>query len=246
MAFAHHNPRPRSRAGMTLVEIMVVIAIIAVVVGIAVPSLSAALDLQKRDAAATLARNYTSLLEEAALRNVSFRVVYYLDRNAWQVEVGDPTTLVFDTPEKREEFEQKQKDDMKRFTQREIAEGEAAEVQERSGRFQGLDDEIFHSAQELPSGTRFAFVYTPQYGPDGKTPSDEAPEDPEDEAVAYTYIFPNGTAEHTVVRIVDTEDPDDGYTIEVEPISGRVSLTTELVDPTQSMAWLPEEGPELQ
>ncbi len=231
---------------MTLVEIMVVIAIIAVVVGIAVPSLSAAFDLQKREAASTLARNYTSLLEEAALRNVSFRVVYYLDRNAWQVEVGDPTTLVFDTPEKREAFEQQQKDDMKRYTQRELEEGKAAELEEKSGRFQGLDASVFQTAQELPSGTRFDFVYTPQYGPDGLRPSEEPPEDPEDEAIAYTYIFPNGTAEHTVVRIVDAEDPEDGYTIEVEPINGRVTLKTELVDPRQTFAWLPEEGPELQ
>lgn len=238
--------RPFSRAGMTLVEIMVVIAIIAVVLGIAVPSLRAAFDMQKREAASTLARNYTSLLEEAALRNVSFRVVYYLDRNSWQIEVGDPATLVFDTPEKREKFEEDLKDQMTRYTQRELEEGKAAEIEEKSGRFQGLEASAFQTAQELPSGTRFAFVYTPQYGPDGISPNEEPPEDPADERVAYTYIFPNGTAEHIIVRIADEDDPEDGYTIEVEPISGKVNISTELIDPRQSMSWLPEEGPELR
>lgn len=243
---AYPHRRPRSRRAMTLVEIMVVIAIVAVIVGIAVPSLSAAFDLQVREAASTLGRNYTSLLEEAAMRNVSFRVAYNLDRNTWMVEVGDPDALVFDSPEKRAAWEQELKDEMKRYTQRELEEGKLAEIEEKAGRFQGLDDEIFTTAQELPRGSRFDFVYTPQYGPEGLRASDEPPEEPEDEAIAYTYIFPSGTAEHTVVRIVDEDDPEDGYTIEVEPISGRVSVTTELVDPTQSMAWLPEEGPELQ
>jgi hypothetical protein len=45
---------------------------------------------------------------------------------------------------------------------------------------------------------------------------------------------------------VDNDDPEDGYTIEVEPISGKVSVTTELVDPRQSMTWRPTEGPQLQ
>jgi len=231
---------------MTLVEIMVVIAIIAIVVGIAVPSLAGAFSLQEREAASTLAKNYTSLLEEAGLRNVSFRVAYNLDQNTWQVQVGDPKALVFDDPDKRAAYEQKLQDDMKRYTARELEEGKAEELTKAQGQFQGLDDAVFQTAQPLPDNCHFDFVYTPQYGPDGKRPSDEPPEKPEDEAIAYTYIFPNGTAEHTIVRIVDNDDPEDGYTIEVEPISGKVLVTTDLVDPRQSMTWLPTEGPQLQ
>lgn len=238
--------RRRGRQGMTLIEIMVTIAVIAIVVGLAVPGLSAVLDLQRRDAARTLAETYTWLLDEAAMRNVSFRVVYHLDERTWQVEVGDPNTVVFSTPEDREKFEQQLKDDMKRYTQREIEEGAAAEVQARAGQFDTLDDTVFKTAQALPEGTVFSFVYTPQYGPHGVSPSAEMPEDPEDAAVAYTYIFSDGTAEHTLVRICDEEDPEDGFTVEVEPISGKVRLETDLTDPTQSMSWLPEAGPELQ
>lgn len=238
-------PTRQSRRGMTLVEIMVTIALIAIVVGLAIPGLSAVLDLERRDAARTLAETYRWLLDEAAIRNVSFRVVYKLDERSWQVEVGDPGAVVFSNPEERERFDQQIVDDMKRFTQREIEEGEAAEVQARAGQFEALDDAVFTTAQVLPDGTVFAFVYTPQYGPSGLTPSEEPPEDPEDQAIAYTTIFPDGTSEHTVVRIVDEEDPEDGFTIEVEPISGKVSLETEVTDPTQSMSWLPEAGPEI-
>ena len=34
-------------------------------------------------------------------------------------------------------------------------------------------------------------------------------------------------------------------TIEVEPLSGRVLVTHEIVEPEDSMDWLPDEGPEL-
>lgn len=237
---------PRGRQGMTLIEIMVTIAVIAIVVGLAVPGLAAVMDLQRRDAARTIAETYQWLLDEAAMRNVTFRVVYKLDERSWMVEVGDPNTTVFSTPEEREKFEQQLKDDMKRYTQREIEDGEANEVTERAGRFDGLDDAVFTTAQVLPEGTIFAFVYTPQYAPHGKEPSEEPPEDPEDASVAYTYVFPDGTAEHTIVRIADEEDPEDGFSVEVEPISGKVRLETDLLDPSSSMSWLPESGPEIQ
>ena len=89
---------------MTLVEIMVTIAVIAIVVAIAVPGLSGLLDLQRRDAARTIAETYQWLLDEAAMRNVTFRVAYKLDERSWMVEVGDADTVVFSTPEEREKL----------------------------------------------------------------------------------------------------------------------------------------------
>ena len=63
--------------------------------------------------------------------------------------------------------------------------------------------------------------------------------------MAYSYIFPNGFAEPTLVRIVDEDDEDDGLTLEVEPLSGRVLLHEEEVELDDILGWLPEEGPEL-
>jgi hypothetical protein len=47
------------------------------------------------------------------------------------------------------------------------------------------------------------------------------------------------------VRIVDADDPEDGWTIEVEPLTGKVNLEPEIVDPEESLSWIPDEGPEL-
>lgn len=243
--FPSPSPRWRGRRGLTLVEVMATIAILVVIVGVAIPSMRGLLDLQVRGAAKELAQTYAWLLDEAAMRNVTFRIEYRLDNSSWKVEVGDPSTLIFSEPDGRQEFEEDLEAEMSRFTEREIEEGEADDVLEQAGRFSGLDDPVFGEGHQLPSSAAFAFVYTPQYAPDGMSPSEEPPSDPEDEMIAYTYIFPDGTAEQTLIRIVDVEDPDDGWSISVEPLSGVVELTDELIDIEESLAWLPDDGPEL-
>ena len=225
------------------------IALMATIAAIGVPAMSGLLDLKQRSAAKELAQTYTWLLDEAALRNVAFRMVYNLDRSTWTIEAGDPNTLVFSSPEKREEFDERLEDDMSRYTQREIEEGDAEDVESQRGRFTGLAelDVPFTTSKPLPDGTRFAYVYTPQYEEGGLQPTEEGPpEDEEDDRIAYTYVFPDGTAEHTVVRIVDEDDEEDGWTIEVLPISGDIRLSTDLIDPSESLNWVPDEAPELR
>ena len=236
------------RKGLTLIEIMVVIAIIAIVLAVGLPAISGVLALQQQRAITELSKTYVWLIDEAAMRNTTFRIAYNLDRNTWKVETGDPNTLVFSTPEEREDHDEEIKSQMSRFTQREIEEGAAADIEDASGRFEGLDDPVFVTEQTLPEGIKFLFVYTPQYGEDGLTATpDGPPDEPEDDVIAYTYIFPDGTAEHTVIRIVDVYDPDDGYTLEIEPLTGTVSVTLdEVEDPSDSLSWLPDEGPPLQ
>lgn len=230
-------------SGMSLLEIMVVLAIMAVVLGIGLPSLSAIFDLQQRGAARELGMTYSFLVNEAAMRNVTFRIAYHLDENYYQIEVGDPNTLVFSDPETRARYEQERADRMKYVSRRQ--EEAATEDADALERFEGLVAPGFESRVELPTGSAFAFVYTPQYdGP--QTPSAEPPEKAEDAKVVYSYVFANGIAEHTVVRVVDARDPEDGYTVEVEPVSGKVSVESELRDIGESMSWLPEEAPTIR
>jgi prepilin-type N-terminal cleavage/methylation domain-containing protein len=236
------------RRGLTLIEIMVVMAIIAIVLAVGMPAISGVLALQQQSAITELSKTYVWLIDEAAMRNTTFRIAYNLDRNTWKVEAGDPGTLVFSTPEEREKHDQEVSDMMSRFTKRELEEGAASEIEDASGRFEGLDDPVFTTEQTLPDGIRFQFVYTPQYGEDGMMPNPDGPsDDTEDDIIAYTYIFSDGTAEHTVIRIVDVDDEQDGYSLEVEPLSGVVRVTTdEIIKPSDSLSWIPDEGPPLQ
>ena len=105
---------------------------------------------------------------------------------------------------------------------------------------------MFETNQTLPEGLQFAFVYTPQYGEDGVEPNPDLPDDPEDEAVAHIHIFPDGTAEHAVIRIVEVDEPDNGYSLEMDPMGGMVRLTDEILDPRNSLDWIPDEGPDFR
>lgn len=259
------RPLRRSRAGMTLMEIMVVGAIIAGVFAIALPSTRSLMGVDRQVATKNLASTYRYLREEATLRNVVFRVAFDLDANTWSVQMGDPDTLIFYDQDTRESFEDELQSELSRFTQREIDEGEAQDVVSKIDQFQEVADEtlarlvtppelpegedpseaqLSQGKVELPAGTVFAWVHTPQYDKPVER-SDEEPEDGDPHSVAYSYIFPNGFAEPTLVRIVDEDDEDDGLTLEVEPLSGRVLLHEEEVELDDILGWLPEEGPEL-
>ena len=226
---------------------MVAMAIMAIMAAIGLPAMSGYLGLQQRQAAKEISQTYSWLLDEAALRNVSFRIAYNLDRSTWRVEAGDPATLVFSTPEAREENDERVESEMSRFTQREIEEGQTEDIDDTKGRFSGLDDPMFTQGNALPDNTVFAYVYTNQYEEGGLKPNpDGPPEDEEDDQIAYTYIFPDGSAEYTLVRIADEDDPEDGWSVEVMPISGDIKMVSEEIDPEDSLDWIPEEGPELQ
>ena len=235
----------RRRVGFTLIEIMVVAALIVGLLAVAVPTLRGIFDAEQTAAARNLALTYTYLRDEAALRNVSFRIAYNLDEASYAIEVGDPGTLIFTNPEDRAAFEEDLQDKLDRFTEREIEEGQAESLQEQQGRFAGLTDPALEGVVTLPPGSRFAWIYTPQYGEDPIEAPDEPEEAPEDQTIVYSYIFPNGTAEHAVIRIAELEDPDDGFTLEVEPLTGRTILHDDPVEISELMDWLPDDAPEL-
>jgi hypothetical protein len=186
---------------------------------------------------------------------VTFRVAFYLDENTYKVEVGEPGALVFDNPEELAEFKERTEDKL-----RMMSDEEREEWKERVQPFEKLG-ERFSKQFELPSGVVFGGIYTPQYGemitPDYDDESDvllgvdfdqAGMDDGEARAAqrrVYSYVFANGMAEHTVIWLVDESDPEEGFTIEIEPLSGAVHLHGELIDWEDSYDFVPSEGPEL-
>ena len=91
-------------------------------------------------------------------------------------------------------------------------------------------------------------MYTPQYEDlvePSVDPEDTDSVDPEEAVVVYSYMFASGFAEPTVVHIVERDDPESGYTVVVEPLTGRVHLHGEVLDHEDFFDDFPEEGPEL-
>lgn len=230
------------RKGMSIIEMVVVMAVIALAIAVGAPVLTSVFDVQQRGAAKTLADAYKLLQTEAMLRNVTFRIAYNLDKSTWKIEVGDPGALIFSEPEARDRWEKEQEDKLRSFSKKEIAGGEAADISKQDGRFAGLDVPGFPTGGDLPESCRYAYVYTPQYA-EPVTPTEGELEPGEEPRVVYSHIFPDGTMEFTVVRIVDRDDPADGYTVEVEPFSGQIRLDTVETEIGASLAWIPSEAP---
>ena len=95
--------------GMTLIEIVVVIAIMGLVAVVAAPTLSGVFALKQQAAVNELGQTYIWLQEEASLRNVSFRIAFNLDRHTWKIEMGDPEAVVFASAEEAKEYQAEKK-----------------------------------------------------------------------------------------------------------------------------------------
>jgi prepilin-type N-terminal cleavage/methylation domain-containing protein len=228
----------RARRGLSLVEVMVVIALLLVLFAVLVPSVRAIFGLEHRKAALRLTMLFQQLHDEAILRNVTFRVAFDLDSSKFDVEVGEGSAVVFDDPEAKAKFDEDIKRRLALMDERELA-----EYKSNQQPFEKLGAQ-FQTSFELPNGLHLGGVYTPQYG--RMVMAGEKRGDDEDEGplVVYTYVFPSGISEHTVIWLSD-RDGRDGWTIEVEPLTGNVKMSGELLPWDQRVDWIPEEGPEL-
>lgn len=220
---------------MSIAEVMVVIALGLALIVIAVPTVSSLFMLEQRGAARQLAIGYEQLHDEAMMRNISIRIAYHIYDNKYVIEAGPPDALIFDNAEAREEWSEVYADRLESMDE----EKRAAILSKQP--FQKFNAK-FKTEFSLPRKAIFKGVYTPQYGE-----MVMREEEPGEEAVkiVYSYIFPNGFMEHTVVQIVDPGDLEDGFTVEVEPLAGKVTLHPTLIDWEDSFEFVPDEGPEL-
>ncbi len=222
---------------MTLLEVVVVIAIALGLLAVMAPTIGALLQLEQRRAARELALVYQQLHDEAVLRNVTFRVAHHVDGNYYEIQVGDPDTLIFDDPQARADHEEDIRSKLRRMDPE-----EAERARREEDRFEAMALR-FQQRFELPRGTRYGQVWTPQYDRPIEPSGDE--EDPEDPLVAYSYLFRNGFAEPTVIQLVEVRNPDRGFTVVVEPLSGRVHLHPTLVEHRDLFLDGPTSGPRL-
>ncbi len=234
------------RRGVSLVEVMVAIAIVLLLVGILVPSLRSVLDVRRREGARQLAATFERLHDEAIMRNLSFRLTFFLDEDRYTIEPGKPGALIAAGPDERQKFEE----DLKSKLQFMTPEEREAWLRNAEQPFEELQGGQQITVQ-LPTGVEFGGFYTPQYGRvirRGEKLVEERTEgsqDADDETLKlFSYVMNTGYSEHTLVWLVNAGDPEDGWTVEVEPLSGAVRLHGELLEPSD-FAWMPEEGPKL-
>lgn len=232
--------RRRSRRGLSLMEIMVVMAILLVLIAVLVPGLRSLFELNQRSAARKLAVNYQRLHDEAVMRNRTYRIAFYLDEDRYVVEAGEPGALISASPEDRERHDAEVKAKLRMMDEEQIRAWKHSNRQP----FESLGDEG-RMEVHLPSGVHFGGFYSPQYGRIIR-PGDELEGREKDEPlIVWSYVMSNGYTEHTLVWLVDEPGGEDGWTVEVQPLSGVVELHGELLQPTDTLTFLPQQGPSL-
>lgn len=232
--------RPRRvRRGLTLLELLVAIALMLLMFAVLVPALSNIMMFEQRAAARELSMLYEQLHDEAILRNKSFRIEFDLLDHSYQVQEGSPEVLVFTDADARERFEEREEERLE-----EMGPLERKEYLEKQG-FSSVEGRGLGGKVTLPENTRFRSVYTPQYEDPVEPPTEDELEDRNVVTKAYSYVFSSGFAEAAVIQLVDVDDEDEGFTIVVDPLSGRIGFHTELIDHHDAFEDMPDEGPNL-
>lgn len=168
------------RAGFSLIELMIVVAIIGLVVLVTVPGMTGLSRASVRRAANDIA----VLINESAIAAQSTGRVY---RIVYSLESGEYWT------ESTSRFVMLESEESKRLEQREKTEAEKAEEEELQASF-NIDTEINRRKRSLPVGVKFKSVLS------------EQDPNPILKGRAYTHIFPQGQTEKGLIIIVDNGD----------------------------------------
>jgi len=210
------------RAGLTLIELVIVVALLALMVTIVVPSVINIIGANLRSTAGEVAGAIRFTYDLAARKNVPFRLVFDLDEQAYWVESASEKYLL--EREKTEVSEGRVDEDAEREKE-----------QERTRRF--IDRNYIEGGEMWqpkgkPSFSAFAGRYTKKKPlPDDIVFQDVWVSHQDDRVTAgraYLYCFPTGMTERAVVHIGD--DAEDAYTLVVEALTGVVKIHPEYIE----------------
>jgi prepilin-type N-terminal cleavage/methylation domain-containing protein len=92
--------------GFSLIELIVVLALLALMLAVAVPSLSTVLGVERRQSSREAAATLRAVHEEATVRNVPLRIAWDVDGGTWHVEASDGQARIFRDREQRQSFDE--------------------------------------------------------------------------------------------------------------------------------------------
>jgi general secretion pathway protein H len=213
--------RRRRDIGLTLIEIMVVVAIVGMMLGGAVYGFRAVAKTELRGSASKLAGAIRYSFDRSITTGAYYRLVLDLDHNKYWVERSDERMYL--TREKEEspgsgkafdwEAEQKKRDEQEaKERERQASVGGLAAALEpppkpRRAKFQTFKDAAL--PQVTLKGVRLFDVYTARQ------------REPYTSGRAYLYFFPDGHTERAMLRL---NQADDFYSLVVHPLTGRVEV----------------------
>ena len=215
--------RRRARAGLTLIEMMVVILIIALAAVGAVYGLGAVTQANLRSAAMTVAAASRGAYARSIAEGTTVRLVFEVGQGslAFEEAHGRVTLTRLDDATRRLIEEEEEGVDTTAVDPWAAAEARLSKTLRPSfgaSPFQQIDSPQFRS-RDLGNGIRVLRVTVPH-----------APE-PIEEGRATIHFFPGGQTEHAVIWIGDQEDR--VYSVELHPLTGRGTVYDFAYEPEQ-------------
>jgi general secretion pathway protein H len=215
------TPARPADVGVTLIELMIVMVLIALVVGSAVGGLRSLAKSDLRSSASKMAGAVRYLFDRASTTGKVHRLVLDIDKGRYWAEVSDDRFIMAGGRE-TEESRRKEADKLA---------NEAEEAQKRADEKTGLDAmqarykpepfrpkrARFGAFKEMAvkpvdlKGAIIADVYTPRLA------------DPLDVGQGYIYFFPLGMTEAAIVHLTDKKR-EAFYSLVVHPLTGRVQI----------------------
>ena len=203
---------------MTLIEIMVTLAVVGLVLGITISQLGDTFDSRARQATRELSATIRYLYNKAASENLTMRLVFDMEKNAYHVEATADLFQLESEEDRLERVKREQKAKPKTETKAatssdEETASEETPVQRAEAKFGAVDSHLLKPYQ-LPNGVFFKDIYT------------EHDSGPISKDKAYIYIFPSGYVERAIINLRN-EDDSEQRAIEVNPMTGATRIYEE-------------------
>jgi general secretion pathway protein H len=229
----------RARRGFSLVEVMVVIAIVGLLLGASVYGFRSVAKSELRSSASKLAGAIRYCFDRSITTGSYYRIVLDLDGNKYWAERSEDRTYLTagkeDAPGKGQAFdeqavEKKRDEDEAKLQEMATSVGGAMVALDpppkpKRAKFQTFKDTTL--PQVKLARARLFDVFTPRQ------------REPYLKGRAYLYFFPDGHTERAIVRL---DDGDDFYSLIVHPLTGRVEVVSGKVDIPHDFGGQDDEG----
>lgn len=218
----HVNARRlRSNRGFTIAEMLIVLLLLGLAMGIAIPSFNTLTHAKLRETSTKLAGTIRYLYSQAALKGLCMRLVINLKRHSYHVEAStDGQCMVDDQQTTARQAKQKEED--KRRKAKEAPKTQAANpdgsvsLEVKKTQFTQYNKGLLR-ARTLPGEVRIKGVYTIRQK--GTFTAKNGP------AVVTINCFPLGQCERAVIFLKDSTG--EIFSLEVKPLTGRVIVHRE-------------------